>query len=53
MNMASKKEIKEFTEDQLRLFAEIKKLTKVHSFETLDEVFHYITNNLFDFSNKQ
>ena len=48
----SKKEIKDFTAEQLNLFANIKKLTQEHSFETLEPVISYIDSNLFDFSNK-
>lgn len=48
-----KKEIKQFTAEQLNLFADIKKLTQEHSFESLDEVIDYISSNVFDFSNKK
>ena len=48
-----KKEIKEFTAVQLNLFANIKKLTSEHKFEVIDEVIEYISDNSFDFSNKQ
>jgi len=48
-----KKEIKEFTPEQLNLFANIKKLTQEYSYETIEEVINYISSNTFDFSNKK
>ena len=48
-----KKEIKEFTAEQLNLFVNIKKLTSEHNFETIDEVIDYISANCFSFSNKE
>ncbi len=48
-----KKEVKDFSAEQLNLFANIKKLTREYSFEELDEVIDYISTNSFDFSNKK
>ena len=48
-----KKEIKEFTAEQLNLLANIMKLTREHSYDSLEEVINYIDSNVFDFSNKK